>query len=79
MLYTVVKEPFKGEENAVLEEVKDMCSMHLKEKAIPKYFINLDTMPYTSNNKQDFKKLEAFGKEYIQSQKKSQMTIVKNM
>ncbi len=77
MLFTVVKDAFKSEENAVVEQVKDLCKEQLKDKAVPRYYINLDTMPYTSNNKQDFKKLEAYGKEYVMKQNAAHLFVKK--
>ncbi len=67
MLYLTLKEQFRSEENAVIETIKDMCRANLKERAVPQYFQIIDKIPYTSNNKQDYKKLEKMGKEYVSS------------
>jgi len=67
MIHIVLKDEFKEESNAILEEIKNLCHDNLKEKASPKYYNLLDKMPYTSNNKQDFRKLEELGKELIQN------------
>lgn len=65
MLHIVLKEEFKDEENAVIEELKELCDSELKEKASPRYYHILEEMPYTSNNKQDFRKLEELGREIV--------------
>lgn len=65
MLHIVLKDEFKDEKNIVLEEIKTLCQNNLKEKASPKYYNILDEMPYTSNNKQDFKKLEKLGRKIL--------------
>lgn len=65
MLYIVLKDKFLSEQNAIIEQINDLCCEHLKERAVPKYCIIIDNMPYTSNNKQDFRKLEQMGKDYV--------------
>ena len=65
MLYLVLKDKFRTEENAVLEQIKSLCCEHLKDRAVPQYFQIIDAIPYTSNNKQDFRKLENMAKEYV--------------
>lgn len=68
MLYIVLKEEFKSEENAILEEIKELCQSSLKQKASPRYYNVIEEMPYTSNVKQDFKKLEQWGREQVEKE-----------
>ena len=70
MIHIVLKDEFKEEANAVLEEIKALCHDNLKEKASPKYYNFLDEMPYTSNNKQDFRKLEKLAEELVHNPEK---------
>jgi len=67
MIHIVLKENYKEESDAVIEDLKMFCKDSLKEKAVPKYYNILETMPYTSNNKQDFRALETLGKEIVTS------------
>ena len=41
----------------------------LKDYEIPKHFQFVDAIPYTSNNKYDFRLLEQLGNEFVKSQK----------
>ncbi len=68
MAFIVLKSGTQIQESDIVQEIKKRCHMHLKEKAVPKYYYVLDSIPYTSNNKQDYKKLEKIGEKYIYSQ-----------
>lgn len=48
-----------------LEDIKEYSKNNLKEYEVPKYFKVLSEMPYTGNNKYDFKKLEKVASEEI--------------
>ncbi len=52
-------------EQDYLREIKELCQHNLKEKASPKYYHFLEDIPYTSNNKQDFRVLEKLANELI--------------
>lgn len=56
-----------GEHRGIQEEIQSLCAKHLKEKAVPKYYNFLDAIPYTTNNKQDYRKLEQIGRELVRS------------
>ena len=71
MAHIVLKEQFKEEQDFIIEEIKELCKKELKERAVPEYFNILDKMPYTSNNKQDFRKLEEMGKQILKEQVKT--------
>ena len=61
--------------NDVLEDIKEKCSKTIPQYEIPKYFEQIDEIPYTQNGKHDFRKLEELGNEYIENIKKD----VKNL
>lgn len=63
MLFIVLKENVKKEN--VQDEIERMCQNNIKGRAIPKYYEYIKEIPYTSNNKQDFRKLERMGKELV--------------
>lgn len=73
MIHIVLKEEYKEEENAIIEQIKELCQEQLKEKAAPKYYNVLEEMPYTSNNKQDFRRLEKMGLEILEKQQKEKV------
>ena len=52
----------------ILEEIKAVCYKGLKDYEIPSYYEIIDTIPYTDNNKQDFRKLETIGNEIVENQ-----------
>lgn len=65
MVYIVLKDEYKKKKETILGEIRQLCHEQLKEKASPRYYDFLETMPYTSNNKQDFRLLEEWGRDYI--------------
>lgn len=65
MVFLVLDEKAKGNPDEILERVKIVCRRELKEKAVPRYFEIIDSIPYTSNNKQNFRLLEELGKEIV--------------
>ena len=48
------------------QEIRAKCMRELKEYEVPKYIVILKELPYTPNNKYDFKKLEALGTTYAE-------------
>ena len=67
MLYFVINENYKGSIDEATEELKTIYQAQLKGRAVPKYYQCIEKIPYTANNKQDFRKLEQMGKEYVSS------------
>lgn len=47
------------------QEIRTKCMRELKEYEVPKYIVILRELPYTPNNKYDFKKLESLGTAYV--------------
>lgn len=65
MVHIVLKDGEVQKQAEIETEIREICSLSLKTKANPKYYHFMDAIPYTSNNKQDFRKLEEMGKELI--------------
>ena len=66
MIHIVLHDEYKAKQSKVEAEIRDLCSSQLKTKASPKYYNFMDAIPYTSNNKQDFRQLEEIGVELIE-------------
>ena len=69
MAFVVLNDDVSYEENDVIEELKLICEKELKDYEIPAYFSIISEIPYTQNNKQDFRKLEQIGNEQVEKQK----------
>ena len=77
MIFYTLKDEYLDKVDEVESSLIELCNTRLKENLIPKYFEVLDEMPYTSNNKYDFKKLEILGKEYVENNKGYQKRLTK--
>lgn len=66
MAYIVLNEGIIFED--VLEKIKQKCIEDLPDYEVPTYFECIETIPYTQNNKQDFKLLENLGNEKVKEQ-----------
>ncbi|MDO5568666.1 MAG: class I adenylate-forming enzyme family protein [bacterium] len=51
----------------VLQQIKDKCIEDLPDYEVPSYFQQIDKIPYTPNDKQDFLTLEKLGNEIVQN------------
>ncbi len=51
--------------NDVYEEIKGLCENELPDYEVPSYFEQIDEIPYTSNGKHDFRKLEELGNSIV--------------
>lgn len=63
MAYIVLNEGIIFED--VIEKIKQKCIEDLPDYEVPTYFEYIETIPYTPNNKQDFKLLENLGNEKV--------------
>ena len=63
MAYIVLNEGIIFED--VLEKIKQKCIEDLPDYEVPTYFEYIETIPYTPNNKQDFKLLENLGNKKV--------------
>lgn len=66
MAYIVLNEGIIFED--VLEKIKQKCTEDLPDYEVPTYFEYIETIPYTPNNKQDFKLLENLGNKKVKEQ-----------
>ena len=57
----------------VLNEIGLICEKRLKDYEIPAYFELIDEIPYTGNNKQDYRKLELIGNEKVKKNSKQKV------
>ncbi len=65
MAFIVLNDDKQYDENMILEEIRELCEKELKDYEVPLYFSVIDEIPYTQNNKQDFRKLEEIGNQQI--------------
>lgn len=52
---------------SVVDQIKEKCIEELPDYEIPSYFQQIDKIPYTPNDKQDFRTLEDMGNEYVRN------------
>ncbi len=69
MVYVVLKEEYKNQEEAIKEIIFDKCLSTLKEYEVPKYIQIVDELPYTQNGKYDFRELETRGNAFVDWEK----------
>lgn len=50
---------------SVVDQIKEKCIEELPDYEIPSYFQQIDKIPYTPNDKQNFRALEDMGNEYV--------------
>ena len=66
MAYIVLKDGIDDIEGAK-QSVQEKCISELKDYEVPKYFRFVNSLPYTQNNKYDFRLLEKQGNEFVES------------
>ena len=54
----------------VIDEIKKKCIEELPDYEVPTYFEYIDKIPYTPNDKQDFRKLEQLGNDIVEAETK---------
>lgn len=57
----------------VIDKVKAKCLEELPDYEIPTYFEQIDRIPYTQNNKQDFRRLEELGNKIVEGNKQKKL------
>lgn len=57
----------------VKNQIKGKCVEELPDYEIPTYFEQIDKIPYTPNDKQDFRTLENIGNEIVKNQKSKKL------
>ena len=66
MAFVVLKDNTMDFED-VKDEIITKCINDLPDYEVPSYFYQIDMMPYTPNDKQDFRKLESMGNELVKN------------
>ena len=67
MLFVVLADGIS--ETEVDSKLKCLCEERIKGRALPKYYNYIEKIPYTSNNKQDYRALEKIASEYVSNRK----------
>lgn len=57
--------------NDVYDDIKKVCERELPDYEVPSYFEQIEQIPYTSNGKHDFRKLEEIGNNIVKNNKSS--------
>lgn len=57
----------------VKDQIKEKCVEELPDYEVPTYFEQIDKIPYTPNDKQDFRTLENIGNEIVKNQKSKKL------
>lgn len=65
MAFIELESEFKNQESVYLDLIRQVCEQELPDYEVPSYYQIIDKIPYTQNNKQDFRKLEEIGNEYV--------------
>lgn len=66
MAYVVLKSE-DADKESVKNSILEKCTSELKDYEVPKYIQIVSSLPYTPNNKYDFRLLEQQGNEYVDS------------
>lgn len=75
MAYIVLKDEYKCMQETIENDIYCMLKKELKEYEIPKYFMIVDSLPYTQNGKYDFINLEKQGNDYVENLKIKEKTL----
>ncbi len=65
MAFIEIENNYKNQFNELLPQIEKVCEEKLPDYEIPSYFKEIDKIPYTTNNKQDFRLLEELGNEFV--------------
>lgn len=57
----------------VRDQIKEKCVEELPDYEVPTYFEQIDKIPYTPNDKQDFRTLENIGNDIVKNQKSKKL------
>ena len=55
--------------NDVYADIEKKCVEELPDYEVPSYFEQIEEMPYTSNGKHDFRRLEELGNNFVKERK----------
>ena len=59
--------------NDVEEQIREKCREELPDYEVPSYFEQIEKIPYTPNDKQDFRLLENMGNEIVENMKEKKL------
>lgn len=59
--------------NDVEEQIREKCIEELPDYEVPSYFEQIEKIPYTPNDKQDFRLLENMGNEIVENMKEKKL------
>ena len=59
--------------NDVEEQIREKCREELPDYEVPSYFEQIEKIPYTPNDKQDFRLLENMGNEIVENVKEKKL------
>lgn len=59
--------------NEVEEQIREKCIEELPDYEVPSYFEQIEKIPYTPNDKQDFRLLENMGNEIVENMKEKKL------
>lgn len=59
--------------NDVEEQIREKCREELPDYEVPSYFEQIEKIPYTPNDKQDFRLLENMGNEIVENMKERKL------
>ena len=65
MAFIEFESQYKGKMELLVEQIKVACKEALPDYELPAYYREIEKIPYTDNNKQDFRLLEELGNEYV--------------
>ncbi|MDD4796102.1 MAG: class I adenylate-forming enzyme family protein [Bacilli bacterium] len=77
MAFIELEKEYKDQFDILLTQIEAYCQKKLPDYEIPSYFKEIEKIPYTSNNKQDFKLLEELGNEYVKANSPKKLIKVK--
>ncbi|MDD2208821.1 MAG: AMP-binding protein [Bacilli bacterium] len=67
MAFIELENEYKDKFYYLLPKIEKICEEELPDYEIPSYFREIDKIPYTSNNKQDFRLLEEMGNNFVKT------------
>ena len=68
MAFVELEDKYKGNIDALMEQIYNVCEEELPDYEIPSYVEEIDEIPF-SNNKRNFRKLEDIGSEMVNTNK----------
>ena len=67
MAFIELEQEYSTQFDSLLPQIEQICREELPDYEIPSYYLEIEKMPYTPNNKQDFRLLEDMGNEFVKN------------